>query len=114
VGSVNQSGSVQVSPTTSTVYTGNFVGQNGQNITCQASLNVQGYVYPVYPTNTTPYITLSAVPYTGLDLGPIGDVAYWSLLALMGLLGVYLVGVRKLHRDVAGWMQGKRKARLSF
>ena len=44
-------------------------------------------VYPYQGTlnQTTPYISLSAVPYTGLDLGPIGEVVYWSILALLSM-----------------------------
>ena len=114
VGNVNQNGSVQVTPSRSMVYTGTFTGQNGQTITCSTSVNVQGYAYPVVqntaPINpVNPYITLAAVPYTGLDMGPFGQVVYWSFLALCGLLGVYLIGVRHMHRDIALWLQGKSK-----
>ena len=69
------------------------------------------YAPPQYPpvriTSPAPYITLSAVPYTGLDLGPMGEVAYWSLLALTALLGLYLTLVRRTHHTLARWMQSK-------
>jgi hypothetical protein len=55
--------------------------------------------------NPTPYISLTAVPYTGLDLGPFGEVVYWSLLVLMCLLGAYLIAVKRVQNDMARWLK---------
>ncbi|MBX4192439.1 hypothetical protein KW798_03050 [Candidatus Parcubacteria bacterium] len=51
------------------------------------------YNPPVY----TPYVTLSQVPYTGLELGFWGTVAYWGFLVLWCLLAAYLIAVKKVH-----------------
>ncbi len=56
---------------------------------------------PVYRNSNTPYITLSQVPYTGLELGPIGQVIYWSFLVLFSLFGAYLIVVKRAHTAVA-------------
>jgi hypothetical protein len=37
------------------------------------------------------YVYLSQIPYTGLDLGPIGTVVYWTLLVLFCLAAAYLI-----------------------
>jgi hypothetical protein len=37
------------------------------------------------------YVYLSQIPYTGLDLGPIGTVVYWTLLVLWCLAAAYLI-----------------------
>ena len=36
-------------------------------------------------------VYLSQIPYTGLDLGPVGTVVYWTLLVLWSLAAAYLV-----------------------
>lgn len=59
------------------------------------------YQQPVYRNPSTPYITLSQVPYTGLELGPIGRVVYWSFLTLFSLFGAYLIVVKRAHVAVA-------------
>ncbi len=59
------------------------------------------YQQPVYRNPNTPYITLSQVPYTGLELGPIGQVIYWSFLVLFSLFGAYLIVVKRAHTAVA-------------
>ncbi|MEI7720055.1 MAG: hypothetical protein WCI89_02505, partial [bacterium] len=51
-------------------------------------------------SNTTPYISLSAVPYTGLELGPIGLVVYWSTLVLFCLGVAYTVTVRRARAGI--------------
>jgi hypothetical protein len=57
--------------------------------------------YPVCPTvaynNPTPYITLSQVPYTGLDLGFWGTIAYWGFFILWCLVAAYLIVVKKVQ-----------------
>lgn len=67
--------------------------------------------YPVYmptPTYTppvavatNPYVTLSAVPYTGLDLGPWGTALYWGFLILWCLFAAYLLAVKRVQNTVA-------------
>ncbi len=53
---------------------------------------------PVQPQR--PYISLSQVPYTGLDLGPVGTVLYWVFLILWTFAGAYLIGVKKIQNTL--------------
>lgn len=106
VGNVAAYGSMQTTPTRSGVYTGRFVGYNGQTITCSAYITVSGAYVP--PTYNTPYVSLASVPYTGLELGPYGTVIYWSFLILWCLFAAYLVAVKKVQNNIANWFTGKR------
>jgi hypothetical protein len=102
MGSVVLNGSRIVYPTQTTTYTGTFTGYNGQTVNCSVTVNMNTYVVPpVYPTNPTPYVTLSEVPYTGLDLGPIGTVVYWAFLVLWCLLAAYLIIVKRVQNKLA-------------
>lgn len=58
--------------------------------------------YPQRPVsyNTTPYVTLSSLPYTGLDLGPVGEVLYWTFLVLWCLAAAYLIAVKRVQNKV--------------
>lgn len=58
------------------------------------------YNPPVY-YNPTPYVTLSQVPYTGLELGFWGTIAYWSFLVVWCLIAAYLIAVKKVHTRIA-------------
>ena len=71
------------------------------------------YTPPVYyPTqqpiayNNTPYVTLAAVPYTGLELGFWGTIAYWGFLVLWCLIAAYLIVVKKIQNKIAAWFTG--------
>jgi hypothetical protein len=55
---------------------------------------------PPIAYNQTPYIALSAVPYTGLDLGFWGTIAYWGFLILWCLVAAYLVVVKKVQNRI--------------
>jgi hypothetical protein len=59
---------------------------------------------PAYPRpiayNNTPYVSLSAVPYTGLDLGFWGTIAYWSFLVLWCLAAAYLIVVKRVQNRI--------------
>ncbi|MES2202744.1 MAG: hypothetical protein V4474_00205 [Patescibacteria group bacterium] len=58
-------------------------------------------VAPYYPPQPrAPYVSLSAVPYTGLDLGTMGTIAYWSFLVLWCLLAAYLIAVKKVQNKI--------------
>ncbi len=67
------------------------------------------YRQPVYyqpPTyNSTPYVSLSAVPYTGLELGFYGTVIYWSVLVLWCLFVAYMIVVKQAHIKIARWFK---------
>lgn len=45
---------------------------------------------PVYHTNPQ-YVALSQIPYTGFDLGPVGNAMYWMSLIGVAVAGAYLL-----------------------
>ncbi len=86
-GSVAVNGSQTVYPTYSTTYTLTVYGYNGQQATCQTTVQMNSYVPPV---PTTPYVSLTQIPYTGFDFGTVGNAMYWAGLAIVALGGAYL------------------------
>ncbi len=69
------------------------------------------YQQPVYQPrpvayNQTPYITLSQAPYTGLDLGPMGEVLYWTFLVLWCLAAAYLIVVKRVQNKLVSFLNG--------
>jgi len=55
----------------------------------------------VYPNPTRqPYVSLNQVPYTGLDLGPVGTVLYWGFLVFWVLLAAYLIVYKRVQTKV--------------
>jgi hypothetical protein len=47
-----------------------------------------------------PYVSLSQVPYTGLELGPVGTALYWSFLVLWCLVAAYLIVVKRVQNTL--------------
>ena len=82
-GSVAVNGSQTVYAAASQTYTLTVYGYNGQQATCQTT--VYGTTY-----TPTPYVSLTQIPYTGFDFGPIGNAAYWAGLVSVALAGAYL------------------------
>ena len=64
---------------------------------------------PVYQQplayNTTPYVSLTQVPYTGLDLGFWGSIAYWGAFVLFALFAAYLIAVKRVQNNIANSMK---------
>jgi hypothetical protein len=60
-----------------------------------------------YTTGSQPYVTLSAVPYTGYEMGPIGTALYWGFLVAWCLLAAYLIVVKKAHHSIAAYFSGR-------
>ena len=100
VGSVSNYGTRTVYPYNGQSYTMIVYGQGG-NSTCQTS-SYYAYTPPVYmpayttptyvpPVAAAPYVALTQIPYTGFDLGPIGNTMYWFGLALFAVAGAYLM-----------------------
>ncbi|MFZ2886310.1 MAG: hypothetical protein WA021_00645 [Minisyncoccia bacterium] len=83
-GSVSVNGSQTVYPTYATTYTLTVYGYNGQQASCQTT------VYGNTAIPTTPYVSLTQIPYTGFDLGPIGNAMYWVGLAVFAMGAAYL------------------------
>lgn len=61
---------------------------------------------PIAYNRPAPYVTLAAVPYTGLELGPVGTALYWGFLVLWCLIAAYLIAVKKVQNKVAAWFTG--------
>jgi hypothetical protein len=80
----------------------------GVQSTLPAGYSIQNGVCQSYPTPTAPqpYVSLSQVPYTGLELGPVGTALYWGFLTLWCLIAAYLIVVKKVHNKLAAWVAG--------
>jgi len=65
----------------------------GGTATCHTSGNYTypNYNYPTYPQYQNPYVYLTQIPYTGIDLGPVGTAVYFLALAMFAIAGGYLV-----------------------
>ena len=50
--------------------------------------------------NPVPYVSLSATPYTGLELGPVGTAVYWGFLVLWSLIAAYLIVVKRVQVSI--------------
>ena len=84
-------------------YVTTVYGQNGQTATCNTYITVG---------NSYPSVTLSQIPYTGFDLGTMGDMLYWAFLALFALAAGYLtVYYKGGMATFAGGMIPARKTR---
>lgn len=59
---------------------------------------------PTYPQ--TPYVTLSSLPYTGLELGPVGEVLYWSFLIFWCLAIAYLIVYKRVLQKTVSFLSG--------
>jgi len=51
-----------------------------------------------------PAVTLSQVPYTGLDLGFWGTLAYWGFILLWVFAAVYLVMFKGVLNRATSWL----------
>lgn len=130
VGSVALFGSYAVPASYDRTYTLTVYG-NGQSESCEVhvsggtgSYHYPQYTYPHYPQYTQyptqyssayPYISLSQIPYTGVDLGAAGSILYFAALLSFALAGGYLMvyfngGV--MRRSFAG--EVKMAARNQF
>ena len=114
IGAKGPTGTVNVTPDSTTTYTGTFTSTTGQTLSCAATVTVTntegvctsncgggggGHRNPrvVLSSLKTPtdqplaFVYLSQIPYTGLDLGPLGTALYWLMLVLWSLAAAYLV-----------------------
>ena len=104
IGNVGQNGVRTVAPRAGTyTYQGVFYGTNGQSITCLATLRVEPQFIsygqpnvsltqlPTPPEQPLTSLYLSDLPYTGLDLGPVGTMLYWLALIIWSIALAYLI-----------------------
>ncbi|MDE2212934.1 MAG: hypothetical protein KGJ34_00120 [Patescibacteria group bacterium] len=99
IGNVAPSGTTYLNAYQTIVYNGTFYGPAGST-NCSATISVSGY------NNPAPYVTLSQVPYTGLDLGPTGTALYWLFLVLWCAIAAYFIAVKKIHIRIINWSRG--------
>ena len=83
VGSVSPTGSIAVPAGTGMTYTLTVSGPGGSN-TCSTYVAA-----PIYNVGTS--VSLSQIPYTGFDFGPIGNALYWLSLLAFAAAGAYLL-----------------------
>jgi len=109
VGTVYGSGQSFVYPSQTTQYAATFTGPGGST-NCYATVVVNGATIvngTTVVSSITPYITLSQVPYTGLDLGPIGTAVYWIGLVLICAILAYLIAVKRVQNSSLTWLRVK-------
>ena len=82
IGTVTLNGSLIIRPEASRTYTLTVTDTNGRTSTCQTSLTVSG---------SAPYVSLTQIPYTGFDYGPMGNALYWVSLVSFAVAGAYLL-----------------------
>ena len=106
----------------------NTVNTNINNPTPTVTYTSPSYSYPSYPSysysqpysytppviisasgTTNPYISLSSIPYTGLELGFWGTIAYWSFLILWCLFAAYLIVVKRVHSKFMNFLFGSKQ-----
>lgn len=85
IGNVVLNGSLTVRPESSRVYTLTVRDNSGRTNTCFTTVSVYG----------TPYVSLTSIPYTGFDGGPMVQFIYWfSLVLFSGAAGYLVVNYR--------------------
>ena len=80
IGSVATNGSLAVRPEANRYYVLTVRDSVGNTQTCATNLNVTGT-----------YVSLTQIPYTGFDFGPIGNAIYWAVLAGGAAAAAYLM-----------------------
>lgn len=123
--STNNGNTYTYAPTNTNVCTGGNVCNDNSVFNAPTTVTVSGgggstVAYPVYPpvvysqpypiytppapyyppVQRAPYVSLSAAPYTGLELGPLGTALYWSFLVLWCLVAAYLIVVKKVQNKI--------------
>lgn len=87
VGAVAPNGTRVVTGYANQIYSLTVTGQGG-SYTCQTQMFTPTYVPPA---PITPSVSLTQIPYTGLDLGPVGNAMYWLSLISVAAAGGYLL-----------------------
>jgi hypothetical protein len=86
VGTVSTNGSLSVHPYTTTNYVLTVYSAQGTSSSCNVTVTVGNYVH-----NNAPYVSLTQIPYTGFDFGPVGDSIYWAALLAFAVAAAYLL-----------------------
>jgi lipopolysaccharide export LptBFGC system permease protein LptF len=64
------------------------------------------YQQPISYNKPAPYVTLKSVPYTGLDLGFWGTIAYWIFLVLWCFAAAYFIVVKRVQNKLVRFLNG--------
>lgn len=68
---------------------------------CYLSQPPVAHTIAYIPPPPTVTLALTSVPYTGLDMGPIGTFLYWAFLAAWAALGTYLIVIKRVQNSIA-------------
>ena len=82
IGSVATNGTLAVYPNGSSNYVLTVYGSQGTIATCNVTVTV---------ANNYPSVSLTQIPYTGFDFGPVGDAIYWAALLAFAVAAAYLL-----------------------
>ncbi len=90
-------------------------GSSGSSVIYSGSTYSYPVITGVYPVAMAggPSVSLSAIPYTGLDLGVGGTIAYWSFLILWCLFAAYLITVKRVHNKLITMLFGEKDAHVA-
>lgn len=81
-------------------------GYYGTYPNCYINQQPPSYPRPPVVYNTaTPYVSLSQVPYTGLELGFWGTIAYWGAFVLFALFAAYLIAIKRVQNNIANYLK---------
>ena len=113
VGNVNVNGSTNVYTNGYTTYTLTVTGPGG-SATCQTAASyAPSYIAPTYTnyptTSPAPYVSLSQIPYTGFDYGPIGNALYWTAILSFAVAAGYLLVYGMPKMALAGFAARKNQ-----
>ncbi len=95
-------GSITIRPTKDTTYTLSAIRTARSSRDCKVSVDVKDAVVVSETRNQLPVvagISLTQVPYTGFEAGPMLTTIFYILLTIWGLFVAYVVAVR---RDMIG------------
>jgi prolyl oligopeptidase PreP (S9A serine peptidase family) len=90
-------GEIKVRPLKDTTYT-LTASKGSKDRTCKVSIDVENEVVVLETRDQRPLvsgISLTQVPYTGFEAGPVLTFIFYALLALWGLFVAYVLVVKK-------------------
>ncbi len=121
IGAVNPNGSLRIRVVESKTYH-MTVYNDDRSAECDAFVNIPGdhysggyphYTYPNYPQYIYPasyptytysvptYVSLTQIPYTGFDFGPVGNAIYWATLIVLAVGAAYILVYQQGFRALA-------------
>jgi len=80
IGSVTTNGTLVARPSNSVNYVLTVYGSQGNRATCNVTISVGGSS-----------VSLTQIPYTGFDFGPVGNSIYWAAILAFAVAAAYLL-----------------------